>query len=196
MKQHAVSALLLACTLGTVALGGCAGARRVDPHEDTRSELRSDGALPASLLEASEKFAQHFSNKLATAPKIRDVGGPVTIFIGDIRNTSQSTSTADFEVVVLRLRNALINSGASEKLSFVELRGRMKPLAGREEVVNADGAPANPPAYDAKRTFVMNLDVNEVTRGGTHMYNFNATVSHFGSNQIVLTDDYVIKHKN
>ncbi len=191
--NSAVCASLLALPL-VLAATGCHG-HRVDPYKDTNSELDDGRILPAALLEFSDQAPKVISQNLANAPVIKEIPGDVKVILGTIRNLTTSTNTSEFEIVTHRIQNALINNQSSGKLAFVMDRARMKETANREEVVNANGTPANPPAYDAATTFVLNLDVNEVSRGGTHLYYMQVTLTHYGSNRVVLSDDYQIKHE-
>lgn len=188
--------LLAVTSFATLALGavGCRGAHRVDPNKDTRAELNDGRMLPVALLEFSDKAPKVILERLPTAPIISATPGRVKVVLGSIRNLTQSTNTTEFEIVTHRIQNALINSNSGGKLAFVMDRPRMKETAAHEEVVNANGTPANPPAYDAATTYVMNLDVNEVSRGNTHLFYMHLTLTHFGSNEIALSDDFEIKH--
>ena len=194
MKSASFKSVLLASLVALpLAAAGCHGSR-VDPYKDTNAELDNGNILPVALLEFSDQAPKVLIDGLSNAPKLNEIPGSVTVILGTIRNLTTGTNTSEFEIVTHRIQNALINSSKAGKLVFVMDRARMRETAAREEVVNANGAVANAPTYDAATTFVMNLDVNESSRGNTHMYYMHVTVSHYGSNQIVLSDDYIIKH--
>ena len=184
---------LMLALAATFLLPACS-ARRVDPYRDTKDELRDGRALPAALLEFSDQAPDVLMANLPDAPVIKDSKERMTVIIGEMRNLSRTAST-DFEVVTSRIRNALINDGrAREDLKFVEYRKRMNNIGAQENIVGGQGTnQSGPKEYDGKTTLLMNLDINEVTRGDTVMYYMNVMLTHFNSNEIVFSDEYVVK---
>lgn len=189
--RHPIALLLVAATL--VAAGCDTPGRRIDVSETTEAELNSERILPVALIEFSSQAPQRLTQDLAALPIIRDTPGPVTVFLGDIDNRTGVVSSNDFEMAMSRMRNRLINSNvASSKIRWVERRARMQRLAERERVASGEYL-ADPEDYDPKTTYVLNGDFYRVGRGDTNQYYMQFNLVHFGSNQIVWTDDYDVK---
>ena len=190
-------ALLLggACLLavGCVSDRGSSGGR-VGIHETTEAEWDSSKVEPVSLIEFSDQASRRIVQDLVQLPQIRDDAGRVTVIIGDINNKTGIVSSNEFEVVLARLRNNLINSKVARgTLKFVENRARMQDLAAREAVADGEYV-ADPPNYDPKTTYALNGDFYRISRGETHQYYMEVQLVNFATNEIVFSDRYDAKH--
>jgi len=180
-----------------LALGGCENPDgRIDPARTTKSERADDRILPVALLEFSDAAAMKLVQELQYVPEVRDIDGPVTIILGDIENKTLYVSTTDFEFMVDRLRNNLLNSAAHGKLQFVENRARMERLVARERVGTPGEDPAQPANYDAKTTFFLNADVYQVERGSTNLYGIFGQLVSPTTNRIVWQKELDVKQSS
>jgi len=195
--RHATRTALIAPALAACVLAGCDSPDgRIDPARTTKSERADDRILPVALLEFSDAAAMKLVQELRYVPEIRDIDGPVTIILGDIENKTLYVSTTDFEFMVDRLRNNLLNSAAHGKLRFVENRARMERLVARERVGTPGEDPAQPPNYDAQTTFFLNADVYQVERGSTQLYGLFAQLVSPTTNRIVWQKEMDVKQSS
>ena len=189
-------ALLLGLALlsvGCVSDRGSAGGR-IGIHETTEAEWDSSKVQPVSLVEFSDQASRRIVEDLVQLPRIRDDAGRVTVIIGDINNKTGIVSSTEFEVVLARLRNNLINSQVARgTLKFVERRARMQDLAAREAVAEGEYV-ADPPNYDPATTYALNGDFYRISRGETHQYYMEVQLVSFATNEIVFSDRYDAKH--
>jgi PBP1b-binding outer membrane lipoprotein LpoB len=193
---HRTTPLLLAVIVVAASLfTGCRSqpGGRIDVGQTTEAERRSPLILPVALNEFSDQAPRRLVEDLGNIPRVRDTPGQVTVFLGDINNQTTAVSSSEFEMAMTRMRNRLINSNtAGERMQFVERRARMQRLAQRERVASGDFL-ADPEDYDPHTTYVLNGDFFRVSRGNTNQYYMQFQLVHFGSNQIVWSDDYEIR---
>ncbi|MFA9476822.1 hypothetical protein ACERK3_00815 [Phycisphaerales bacterium AB-hyl4] len=168
---------------------------RVDTGTTTEAERtdREGRILPVALVEFSDQTAQQLVQDLPAVRHIRDHDGRVTVLLGDLNNRTRVVSSNDFEAMQRRLRSNLLRSGtATEKLAFVERRGRMQDLAARERVAS-DGFLADPEDYDPQTTYTLNGNFYRINRGGTNHYYMDFELVHFATNEIVFNDMYEVR---
>ena len=196
-----------ACAIA-LALTGCAKQHhgRVDPYETTYPETRSDRILPVALLEFSDQVPQRLIADLRQLPEMtgREIEGPATVILGDLRNETGVVPTSEFEAMAQRIRNQLVNAQAvRSELRFVEERARVERIAARERIVTT---PSDQPAgvrgrfdtgdYDADSTFILIGDFFRSHRGSTNQYYMQFRLIDAATNTIVFSDDYDVKQMN
>ncbi len=199
LRRPLMTVMCLSAMVALPVVPGCGEKRgRVPVTQETEGEKRSDRISPIALIEFSDQVPDILRRDLALLPEIRDIGGPITVIVGDIDNkTAGVVPTSDFEMVSSRIRSDLINSPVGEaKIDFVEDRARLRNLAAREDIRRNDGGLAEPEPYDADTTFALNLDVYRINRKNTNLYYMEAQLVSFATNRIVFSEQYEMKQIN
>jgi hypothetical protein len=184
-----------AALIAPLALAGCQynETGRIGTTDTTRAEVESAKVLPTAMIEFSDRGARELMADLRDTPRLRDIDGKTTILIGDLNNRTQVTSTNDFEMMTVRLKDNLINSDYARKhLRFVEDRERMRDLARKAEVGSQAGY-EGPAPFDPANTFVLNGDFYRISRGEVNQYYMRFSLNHFKTGEQVNSYRYDIK---
>lgn len=185
-----------ALLIALLMIAGCQSddyAGRIPISTTTPAEAHSAKILPTALIEFSDQVPRKIVEDLNNLPIISKTKGPVTVLLGSMVNKTGIVSTREFQMAANRLRSKLINSNiAREKLHFVMSRSRMQQLAAREHVAS-QGDTAEPEDYDPNTTYVLLGKFFRIARGNTNQYYMQFQLVHFGTNQIVFSNSYMVK---
>lgn len=185
--SHGPLALGLTATL---LLGACAskvpqGSRggRIDPYRSTPADEASRKAGMPDLYQFADETAEKLARELADIPEIENAPEKVVLELGDILNQTR-TPTGDFELIQNRLRSQLRTSRVlRNRVMFVEGRARMNRELARingggssgdllQEGTASGGGAGGTARYAPEKTYVLQGDFQEATRGSTRRYLF------------------------
>jgi hypothetical protein len=203
-------AALLALAAAAAITSGCnntgpAGDRggTFDPNERTRIDRNAREADSVTLLEFVDQASQELSQRIATAPDIRNSPVKVVIEVGGIQNRT-ATPSSDFQAIQRRMFTNLVNSDiARDKADFVENLDRMRSEAARvaapgtvDPLGRGGGTPPQGPAtYDLTNTYFLQGTFSEISRGGGRQstYLFDVTLTNAATRRIVFSSQITSK---
>ncbi|GEM_PF-970055 len=177
----------------------------VNSDERVRGTNRDPAASAEELVIFSDQVAKATAERISDTSEITDRSTKAVITIGEITNRS-NTSRTDLATIRRRMFLNMMKTPATKYAIFRERRDQVESIYNAEAPRQSDDlldenrqTNYQPPQYDPKDLYVLNVEFGELNRGGSttggrvSTYVADATLMHVGTGQIVFAEQYDFK---
>lgn len=202
IRAAIVAPIFIVAALG---LGACSAPQGdsggvIDTRERTRVDRRSTMADSVSLDEFADSVSQQLAMDVSQISRLRTAANKGVIEIGSLENKTR-TPLSDFQGVQRKVFVSLVNSEPVRNVAMVVERSRrvdrdIEEIRGDKRPDMFDDKPQNTDRraqYQLGDTYILNGTFYERVRGDKGQqsnFDFDMTLTHAGSGEIVFAKQY------